>query len=106
MYCQSDEDLNYSDTILVQTPSNNHLLGQQFCFPFVKSLFLAAQKQSKRSLRYFLRGEVKAHLFKIMAKEAAAEPKASVLALPLLSGCLLLLAVSCRNEAGAGEGEK
>lgn len=57
MYYPSDEGLNYSDTILVQTPSNNHLLGQQFCFLFVKSLFHAAQKQSKGSLRYFLWGE-------------------------------------------------
>lgn len=51
-------------------------------------------------------GGVKAHFFKIMANEAAAEPKTSVLALPLLSGSLMLLAVNCRKEATAGEMEK
>lgn len=50
--------------------------------------------------------EVKTHLFKILAKEAAPEPKTLVLALPLMSGFLLLVAISCRNEAEAAEVEK
>lgn len=41
-----------------------------------------------------------------MANEAASEPKTSVSALPLMFGCLLLLAVNCRNEGGAGEVDK
>lgn len=44
----------FSDRVLVQTPSNNHSLGLKFCFPFGKLHFLAVQKQSKGSQLYLL----------------------------------------------------
>lgn len=90
-----------SDPILVQTPSNIHLLGQQFCFPFVKLHFLAAQKQSKGLRLYFLWEKAWHTSFKCIA---TAKDLHSVL--PFMSGCLLVLAVNCRNDVGAGRRRK